>query len=141
GDANPAAIGGAITIAGTGFDQVPPSTIIAVSHEIVSPRDSATGLATGKRQHKPFTITKEIDKATPPLYRPTFTNQTLPTVTISLNDANGKAEATVKLTNAQVSDNVEQGSSQTVSFTYQKIEWTWNDGGITASDSWEPPAS
>jgi type VI protein secretion system component Hcp len=20
--------------------------------------------------------------------------------------------------------------------TYQKIEWTWNDGGITATDSW-----
>jgi type VI secretion system secreted protein Hcp len=23
------------------------------------------------------------------------------------------------------------------SFTYQKIEWTWLDGGITASDDWE----
>ena len=21
--------------------------------------------------------------------------------------------------------------------TYQKIEWTWNDGGITAGDDWE----
>lgn len=21
--------------------------------------------------------------------------------------------------------------------TFQKIEWTWNDGGITASDDWE----
>lgn len=31
----------------------------------VSPRDSASWLATGKRQHKPFTITKEIDKSTP----------------------------------------------------------------------------
>jgi hypothetical protein len=21
--------------------------------------------------------------------------------------------------------------------TYQKIEWTWNDGGVTANDDWE----
>ena len=26
-------------------------------------------------------------------------------------------------------------------FTYQKIEWTWVDGGITASDDWEAPVS
>jgi hypothetical protein len=27
------------------------------THEIVSPRDAASGLPTGKRQHKPFVIT------------------------------------------------------------------------------------
>jgi type VI secretion system secreted protein Hcp len=26
-----------------------------------------------------------------------------------------------------------------IQFTYQKIEWTWNDGGITAGDDWESP--
>ena len=26
-----------------------------------------------------------------------------------------------------------------VSFTYQKIEWTWNDGGLMAGDDWEAP--
>jgi type VI secretion system secreted protein Hcp len=26
-----------------------------------------------------------------------------------------------------------------VAFTYQKIEWTWNDGGIMAMDDWEAP--
>jgi hypothetical protein len=31
--------------------------LIAASHEIVSPRDAASGLATGKRSHKPFIIT------------------------------------------------------------------------------------
>jgi hypothetical protein len=30
---------------------------------IVSPRDAASGLATGKRMHKPFVITKELDKS------------------------------------------------------------------------------
>ena len=26
-----------------------------------------------------------------------------------------------------------------VAFTYQKITWTWNDGGITATDDWARP--
>lgn len=33
---------------------------IAVGNEIVSPRDAASGLPTGKRMHKPFVITKEF---------------------------------------------------------------------------------
>ena len=24
-----------------------------------------------------------------------------------------------------------------IAFTYQKIEWTWVEGGVTASDDWE----
>jgi len=27
-----------------------------------------------------------------------------------------------------------------ITFTCQKIEWTWTDGGITASGDWETPA-
>jgi type VI secretion system secreted protein Hcp len=26
-----------------------------------------------------------------------------------------------------------------ITLTYQKIQWTWNDGGVTASDDWETP--
>lgn len=32
---------------------------------VVSPRDAASGLATGKRQHKPVTITKPLEPSTP----------------------------------------------------------------------------
>ena len=39
--------------------------VIAVEHEIISPRDAASGLPTGKRHHKPLTITKEVDKSSP----------------------------------------------------------------------------
>lgn len=38
---------------------------INFDQEIVSPRDAASGLPTGKRQHKPFFITKELDKSSP----------------------------------------------------------------------------
>lgn len=44
------------------------SSSVALSHSVTSPRDSASGLATGKRMHKPMTITKELDKSSPKLY-------------------------------------------------------------------------
>jgi type VI secretion system secreted protein Hcp len=35
--------------------------VISYNHTIVSPRDSASGQATGKRQHKPIILTLELD--------------------------------------------------------------------------------
>jgi len=46
------------------FSQTP-IDVTAVSHEIVSPRDPASGLPTGKRQHKPISITMEWGATTP----------------------------------------------------------------------------
>jgi hypothetical protein len=50
---------------------------------INQPRDAASGKPTGKRQHKPFTVTKPVDKASPLMAKkpPVFTNraQGLPT--------------------------------------------------------------
>ncbi|NNE58621.1 MAG: hypothetical protein HKN36_10980 [Hellea sp.] len=37
---------------------------------VVAPRDKASGMATGKRQHTPATATKEIDKASPMMWHP-----------------------------------------------------------------------
>ena len=34
------------------------------NHEVISPRDAASGLPTGKRQHKPLVITKAIGAVT-----------------------------------------------------------------------------
>lgn len=48
--------------------------------DIISPRDAASGLPTGKRQHKPITITKEWDKATPKLMMKTPTGEEYNTV-------------------------------------------------------------
>jgi len=41
------------------------SCTISFEQEIVSPRDAASGLPTGKRMHKPFVITKELDRSLP----------------------------------------------------------------------------
>lgn len=47
------------------------SCVINFDQEIVSPRDAASGLPTGKRQHKPFVITSELDKSSPVLAKST----------------------------------------------------------------------
>jgi type VI secretion system secreted protein Hcp len=116
---------------GTGLE------ITGVSHEIVSPRDAASGQATGKRQHKPFTITKKIDKSSPLFLRSIFTNETLTSVLIGLLLPSGETMATVELENTHVTDRQQHGDTETISFVYQKITWIWTDGNVTAEDDWE----
>ncbi|HLP40828.1 MAG TPA: type VI secretion system tube protein Hcp, partial [Fibrobacteria bacterium] len=62
-----------------------------------------------------------------------------------------KQHYTVKLTNANIAainfrshnnknpELMRYAEFEEVAFTYQKIEWTWADGGITAMDDWESP--
>ena len=136
--------------------------VIAVSHEIVSPRDPASGLPTGKRQHKPLVITKELDKSSPLLQSVLTQNENLPTWTLEfwtpqLSAAQGvgaeKQHYTIELANANIAsirsemlnnkypENMQHSEREHVAFTYQKITWTWVDGGITAEDDWEAPVS
>jgi type VI secretion system secreted protein Hcp len=143
--ASPNAIEGSFTATGITGDGPNGSIILnGVSHAIISPRDAASGQATGKRQHKPFVITKELDKSTPLLLQKIITNATLPLVTFSFTRTSAGSTTTyltVKLTNAQVASRTQTGGTEEIGFTYQKIEWTWTDGGITAMDDWEAPAA
>ena len=134
--------------------------VIAVSHEIISPRDPASGLPTGKRMHKPFVITKELDKATPLLYNALVNNENVSDWELQFWTPQIKAQTgvgvevqhySVKLINANVAsihfqmpnnkhpDLMKFNENEQIAFTYQKIIWTWNDGGITAEDDWEAP--
>jgi type VI secretion system secreted protein Hcp len=131
--------------------------IIAASHQIVSPRDAATGQATGKRMHKPFTVVMEWDRSMPAFYRAIASNETLTDVTIdfytpSITAVGGGGQEfnyfTVKLTNASISsiearmpNNKMLETSRLkeqleVSFTYQKIEFNNKQGGGIATDDW-----
>ena len=136
--------------------------VIAVSHEIVSPRDAASGLPTGKRMHKPFVITKELDKSSPLLYNILVNNENVPEWELQFWTPQLKATTgsgvevqhyTVKLTNANIAsiafrmannkhpDLMRFAEYEEIAFTYQKIEWTWVDGGIMAMDDWEAPVA
>lgn len=129
--------------------------------KITSPRDPASGQATGKRQHEPLVFRKTVDRSTPLLltalannenltqahfkfWRPSTTGGTVGTETQYF---------TIDLVNASLaSSNLYHpdsydGTAPAVpsaspdleewSLTYQSITWTWTDGGITAQDDWE----
>lgn len=103
--------------------------VLAISHEIVSSRDVGTGVATGKRQHKPMTVRMAVGASTPQLLNALVTNAVLSSVVLS------SSSETITLTNAVMSDYQQHGDTATFSFTYQKIEWS--AGGSTAQDDWE----
>lgn len=129
--------------------------VIATNHEVVSPRDAASGLPTGKRQHKPFTITKEVDKSTPLLYNVLVNNENITEWKLEYWQPSKSGQEVqhyhVELVNASISaiqqemlnnkypENMQHKEREHVSFCYQKIIWTWVDGGITAEDDWEAP--
>ena len=125
------------------------------SHEIISPRDAVTGLPTGKRQHEPMQILKEIDQSSPLLWTALVNNENLVTWQLKFW-ATAKTGVqtqiyTITLTNASIAsmheympDNDDPAKAklpllEEVTFTYQKIEWVWTKGGITAQDDWESP--
>ena len=127
--------------------------VIAYSHEVESPRDASSGLATGKRQHKPLTITKEIDKSTPLLMSALTNNENLPEVILQFWQPSRSGREfqyyTIELTNASIVDihqemlnnkypeNMQHKEREHISFVYQKITWTYVDGGITSTDEWK----
>lgn len=120
--------------------------VSAVDDEIVSPRDPASGLPTGQRQHKPLKVTIEIDQSAPILYQMLSTNETITMLELKFwRPSPSGVEAqfyTVRLTNASISEiHASTDAAHTtmldVSFTYQKIQWTWVEGGVTAADNWQ----
>lgn len=126
-------------------------------NEILSPLDPTTGQPTGKREHEPIVILKEIDKSSPRLWTALVTNEVLTTWVLRFwaTGPTGVEQEiyTITLTNASIAsirefmdDNLVPADAtlpllEEVTFTYQKIQWTWTDGGITATDDWSSPAT
>jgi type VI secretion system secreted protein Hcp len=126
---------------------------VRFSYGVNSPRDAASGLATGKRIHKPVTFTKEWGASSPQFFQAATTNEVLKSVLFEFNKSNANGEEyvyyTVKLTNATVSninyteDSLAKSGDPTnglqleeISFTFQKIEIENKDGKTIAADDW-----
>ena len=129
--------------------------VIAVSHALKSPRDVATGQASGKREHQALRVTKEIDRATPRLYSALVRNESLSEGVLEFfrPGSGGQDDQYYKIEfwnafvsgidftmpNNQDPSLVERESFEVVSFVYQRILWTWTDGTIVAQDDWLAP--
>lgn len=147
------AIKGSVTQAGR-EDSI---AVIAFQHGVQSPRDAASGLPTGKRQHHPAVITKELDKSTPILMNVLVNNENITEWRLDFwQPSTSGAEVqhySIELVNASIAsidlhmpnnkhpDLMRFKEYEEVAFTYQKITWTWQDGGIMAEDDWETPVA
>ena len=121
---------------------------IDFSYEVVAPMDSATGQPSGKRQHKPVVITKEVGAASPQIFQALATNELLKSVLISFYGTNAQGEEevvyTIRLTNARVSsyrtflDTPEGGKDvklvDVFALTFQRIEIESATGKTMAAD-------
>lgn len=145
-------IKGSVTIKGR-EDKI---LVIAASHQLSTPTSSASAMAVGRKIHSPFVITKELDRSSPLLYSALATNENITEWRLEFWGPSAKVAGagkeiqkyTVILTNARVSNirfvmpNVKDpelvkfNEYEEVSFSYQKIEWIWTDGGISATDDW-----
>jgi type VI secretion system secreted protein Hcp len=141
-------IRGSVTLAGR-EDSI---LIIAYGHDVVSPRDAASGLLTAKRQHSPLRITKEIDRSTPLLmnawangemmtqfelrfWRPSATGKETQFYTILLEGAR-IVSISQEMLNNQYPENAAHKEREHVTFVYDRIEWVFEDGGIAFNDGW-----
>lgn len=125
--------------------------VIECSHEVTSVRDPASGLPTGKRQHFPVVITKELDRSSVPLRQALVTNELLTEWELqfwrSLSRGTEKQHFTIRLVGATVASidfimpNTRDSATskipevEEIAFSYQKIEWIWTDG-LVAGDDW-----
>ncbi len=134
-------------------------TGLSYSHEIQSPRDVATGLASGKRQHGPIAFTKEWGPASPQLFQALVSNEILKSVKFEFihTTPEGIEEVyyTIELEHGTVSGiksatGIGQDSSgssrhgeaydthelEVIALTYKKITVSHLPGKTSASDDW-----
>jgi type VI secretion system secreted protein Hcp len=116
----------------------------AFDYGLVSPRDPATGQATGKRQHKPVVITKEWGPSMPQFLTAAATNEVLTKVTMEFWDTDNKGvqrlHFLVTLTDATVSEVKQRLANdlltEDLSFTFRKITVEDKIGKTIFEDNW-----
>ncbi len=127
----------------------------AVDSLVNIPKSPQTGLPTGKRVHNPFSVTAELDKATPKLYQALCSGERMKSVQVDYYriSPTGTEEKyfTIKMENAIVvsmreyvpdclrPENSTMGHMITYEFTYEKVIWTYVPDGIEGQDDWKAP--
>ncbi|GAA5166048.1 Hcp family type VI secretion system effector [Ornithinimicrobium tianjinense] len=120
--------------------------VLDVRHTLNLSWDTATGRASGRRQHAPVVVTKEVDRSSPVLAQAWAQNLAFTTWTLEVFGVDGlgrRAPAyTLELRRAvvvQITLSAGHDAAlpwEMVSFAYDRIVWTWPDGQVTASDDW-----
>ena len=122
--------------------------------EVMTAREAGSGMATGRRQYKPLTIRKRIDKSTPLIAKALVENQKIdakfkffrPNPT---GDGTTEQFYTVEIKQGRVAhqkqfvpDTIVPATAtdpalEEVSFVFHTISWTYTNGGVTHEDTWD----
>ena len=129
--------------------------ILGFSSGVTSPRDVATGQASGRRQHRPITIIKEWGEVSVQFFQALVTNEVLSPVDIRAvrTDASGKEQVymeihltDVAVSGIQIDPVVEthdhaslpsDAENERIELTFRKIEIENKVSRTAASDDWE----
>jgi type VI secretion system secreted protein Hcp len=100
------------------------------NYAVLSQRDAASGLPSGKRTHKPIVIVREVDEASPLLWQALCTNEAFQTAHLSFAKPSGGGKETIHqtitLTNGTISK-IEYAppllgkKRQAITFSYQEL--------------------
>jgi type VI secretion system secreted protein Hcp len=131
--------------------------VLGLGHAIEIPTGFNSGKLTGTRVHHPFIFDKEIDSSTPYLYKALTSGQTLKSAEFKwyqINDAGQEVEYfNTRLENVMLVSLLpmmydvknpcfeKQGHIECVELRYEKITWTYKDGNVIHSDSWNERAT
>lgn len=116
----------------------------------VSPRDPASGLATGKRSYREFKWVSLAQRSSPLLMTAFARNENLTEATVEVSRLSSKGtledHLTFKFTNASLSSfdlgGAEAGLvSEEFALVFQKVEVTHEPSGTVFTDDWSAPIS
>lgn len=126
--------------------------LVQAFHHLVDVPSDERGIPSGRRAHRPATITKEIDKATPKLYQALCTGEKLSEIRLDWYrlDQMGSQElyfstrfegalvTSIKpwVPNVLMPANAALRHMEDMSFTYEKVIWSWEPDGIEFEDVW-----
>ena len=124
--------------------------VMSFSWGVSNTANAASGLPTGKRQHKPFSISKHVDKATPKLFERCCNGAHIPKVVLTFvrQSAAGGPEDYLIITMEDVvitsysigASEAGQGSQlpmEEISMSYGKITYRWIPTKEETFDSWK----
>ena len=116
-------------------------------HEVIIPRDVASGLPTGKRQHRPVSVNKPVDKTSPLLMKILTQNENI--TEWRMNVYREFRKGSRKLVRSIILDDPsvcgighsyaakQRTEQERVDFCYKSITWTWRDDDISSEDNWQ----
>ena len=131
--------------------------VYSLDHQVEIPRDTHSGMPTGQRIHHPLTILKHKDQASPLLFQACCTGEQISEFELDFYRIDEKGQEkhyyTIKLERAIIvnltsftpatflPENQYYHDMEKVSFSYEKMIWTYEPDGIEAEDDWRAPKS